>query len=94
MIDWLEQHSLPCFFKSSFGIECPGCGTQRAFIALLKGNFIESFHDHPGLIPFLMTFILALIQLRIKHPKGGLWVMWMFIFSAGITILNYVIKQL
>jgi hypothetical protein len=94
MIDWLEHHLFPCFFKSHFGMECPGCGMQRSLIALLKGNFHESLQYHLALIPFIITIILLLIQLRIKHVNGGKLVMWAFIVTTSITIIQFVVRQI
>lgn len=94
MINWLEHNLFSCFFKSHFGIECPGCGMQRSLIALLKGNIIESVQYHAALIPFLITIILLIIQLRIKHVDGGKWVMWAFIITSGITIIQFIIRQI
>jgi hypothetical protein len=94
MIDWLEQHLSPCFFKSHFNMECPGCGMQRSLIALLKGDVLESLHYHVALIPFIITISLLIVQLIIKHEKGGKWVMWSFIGTTGITIVQYIIKQI
>lgn len=94
MIDWLEQHLSPCFFKLHFNIECPGCGMQRSFISLLKGDVVESLHYHIGLIPFIITIILLIAQLIFKHEKGGKWVMWAFITTTAITIIQYIIKQI
>ncbi|MBK8366264.1 MAG: DUF2752 domain-containing protein [Bacteroidetes bacterium] len=70
MIDWLEHNLLPCFLKSHFGLECPGCGMQRSLIALLKGDILESLHYHVALIPFIITISLLIAQLIIKHEKG------------------------
>ena len=47
MIDWLEHHLFPCFFKSHFGMECPGCGMQRSLISLLKGNIVDAITFQP-----------------------------------------------
>jgi hypothetical protein len=42
-----ENTFLPsCPFKNLTNLYCPGCGGQRAFHALLHGNFIEAFHDN------------------------------------------------
>lgn len=94
MIDWLEQHLSPCFFKSHFNMECPGCGMQRSLIALLKGDVLESLHYHVALIPFIITISLLIAQLIIKHEKGGKWVMWAFIITTGITVVQFIIKQI
>jgi Protein of unknown function (DUF2752) len=49
-----ETHFLPsCPFKNITGFYCPGCGGQRAFHALLHGDFIEAFHDN------LLIFIVV-----------------------------------
>jgi hypothetical protein len=93
MIDWLEHHLFPCFFKSHFGMECPGCGMQRSLIALLKGDIAASLHYHIGLIPFIITILLLIIQLVIKHEKGGKWVMWAFIITTAITLVQFIARQ-
>ena len=94
MIDWLEHNLLPCFLKSHFGLECPGCGMQRSLIALLQGDILESLHYHVALIPFIITISLLIAQLIIKHEKGGKWVMWAFIITTGITVVQFIIKQI
>ncbi len=94
MIHWLENHLFTCLFKAHLGIECPGCGTQRALIALLKGNLAESVHYHAALIPFLATLLALIIQLVVKHEKGGRVVMWLFIFTTCITFIQYIIRQI
>jgi hypothetical protein len=94
MIRWLENHLSPCFFKSNLGIECPGCGMQRAFIALLKGDLYQSLCYQPALIPFIITLLALVIQIKLKHPKGGLTVMWLFIGTSAITVIQYIVKQI
>jgi hypothetical protein len=93
MIHWLENNLFACFFKSHLGIECPGCGMQRSLISLLKGDLIESLQYHAALVPFILTILLLLIQLKIKHVNGGKWVMWAFIVTSAITIVQYIARQ-
>ncbi|MBK6836430.1 MAG: DUF2752 domain-containing protein [Bacteroidetes bacterium] len=62
LINWLKNHQLTCSIKSTFGFECPGCGTQRSIIALLEGNVAESFRLHPGVLLFFITMILFLFK--------------------------------
>ncbi len=93
MLEWLQNNAPGCMFKSLFGIDCPGCGMTRAFFSLLKGNLMESLAYNPALIPFLFTLIALFIQLKIKHPKGGLLVMWLFIITSAIAMINFIVKQ-
>jgi hypothetical protein len=39
----------PCISKTLFGIECLGCGFQRAFVLLLEGNFEAAFAMYPAI---------------------------------------------
>jgi len=67
MLEWIEAHQLPCLFKAVFGIDCPGCGFQRAVLFLLKGEWEASLAVWPGLLP-LLTFLL-LTGLRMAGLK-------------------------
>lgn len=67
---------------------------QRSLIALLKGDVLESLHYHVALIPFIITISLLIAQLIIKHEKGGKWVMWSFIVTTIITVIQFIVKQI
>ena len=94
LINWLESHSLPCFYKKYLGIECPGCGMQRAFIELLKGNIIESIKIFPALLPIIFMFIFLILHLIFKFKNGSFLLKISFIFATIIIVLNYIYKIL
>jgi len=71
LIHWLENHLLACPYKATTGIDCPGCGMQRAFIELLKGNLTESIHLYPALIPILITLTITFLHLFFKFKNGA-----------------------
>ena len=57
----------PCYFRETFGILCPGCGSTRSCMALWNGKFQDSFFSNPLLwglggllllLPFLPVKIL------------------------------------
>lgn len=90
--DWLESHMLPCLNKSLFGIECPGCGIQRAFVFLLRGDLKGAWDMYPPLFPIMLTLILLVVALkwdfryRLTLLKGS------FFLSVGFIIVNYILK--
>ncbi|MBI2280664.1 MAG: DUF2752 domain-containing protein [Bacteroidetes bacterium] len=71
-----------------------GCGMQRAFIALLKGDFIESFYLYPALIPMLVMVLFLPIHLIFKFKNGAGLLKYLFIFNISIVIISYLIKIL
>jgi hypothetical protein len=93
-IHWLEDHQLPCFYKQSLGVECPGCGMQSAFILLLKGEIIESILTYPALIPTIFMMVYLGLHLIFKFNKGAYILKISFIFTATIIVINYLIKLL
>jgi hypothetical protein len=94
IIEWLEHHMLTCPSKALLGIDCPGCGIQRSFISLLKGNFIDSFYLYPALIPILAMLIFTGFHLKYKFKKGAELIKWLQFFCAIIILINYIYKIL
>lgn len=93
-ISWLEQHEGTCFYKKYFGIECPGCGFQRSFIELLKGNFFESIKLYPALLPLILMYIFLVLHLIFKFKNGARILLYMFITNVFIIITSYILKIL
>lgn len=92
IVDWLERNMAPCFWKQHFGIECPGCGMQRAFIALLKGNILESISVYPALIPTIVMLIFLVLHLIFNFKLGAQYLKIWFIFTATIIVFSYIYK--
>ena len=47
----------PCIFYELTGLYCVGCGTGRAFLSMLHGNFYAAFRFQPLLFVFLPLII-------------------------------------
>ncbi|HNX06912.1 MAG TPA: DUF2752 domain-containing protein [Bacteroidales bacterium] len=92
IINWLESNSLPCLSKTIFGIECPGCGTQRAIIELLKGNFTESLKAWPALLPVALMMCYLALFLVFRFKNGHKILVVFFIVNALIITGNYLYK--
>lgn len=93
-INWLESVTQPCFYVKFLGTECPGCGTQRAFIELLKGNILDSMRIFPALLPSILLILFLFTHLIFKLRNGALYIKILFIFNAIIMVLNYIYKIL
>lgn len=92
ILQWLEAHQLACPLKYFLHIDCPGCGLQRSFIELLRGNFSASFRFHPATVPLLLFFIFSALHLNYKFKKGNSIVIYSYIFIALIVLSNYFYK--
>lgn len=56
---------ISCTFYKFSGFYCPGCGGQRAFKALLHGDFINAAHSNVlifVLIPFFLWCYVVLVE--------------------------------
>nr|WP_315221002.1 DUF2752 domain-containing protein [uncultured Flavobacterium sp.] len=72
----LEKYMLPCLSKTLFGIECLGCGFQRALFLLFQGEFLAAFKMYPAIYTTLLfLFFVALHFLdRSKNYNKTLWI--------------------
>jgi len=72
----LEKFMLPCLFKTLFGIECLGCGFQRALFLLFQGQFLAAFKMYPALYSTLLFlgFIALYFLDKSKNYTKLLWI--------------------
>lgn len=92
LIKWLENHQGTCYYKRYLGIDCPGCGMQRAFVELLKGHIWDSILMYPALIPMIFIFVFLILHLIFKFKHGATILKISFIFTVGIVIINFIVK--
>lgn len=89
----MEEYMLPCMNKKLFGMECPGCGTQRSVALLTQGEFWEAFKMFPAiytLIPLLLLLILHFVDKSRNYSK------LIIIFAIGnalVMFFSYFYKQ-
>lgn len=60
-----------CPFLTLTGYKCPGCGSQRAFHALLHGDMVEAFKCNAMLIIAIPWIALCLYaeSRRVRNPR-------------------------
>ena len=83
---------LPCLNKQLFGVECPGCGTQRAIAFLLEGEFYEAFKMFPAIYTLVLFFILLGLHLMDKKRNYTKLVIASAFLNAVVILGAYFIK--
>ena len=91
-IRWLESNLLTCPSKQLFHLECPGCGLQRSYIALMKGDLLNSFQLYPAAIPILLLFCYLMLHLYFRFANGAKVLSTLYIFCAIIILVHYIYK--
>lgn len=84
---WIFQ--IPCFFNALFGIPCPGCGMTRAFVNVIKLDFVGAFEMHAM---FWSMPILLGYYLKDWHLFKNKWINIGVISLIGIGFLiNWIV---
>jgi len=83
---------LTCPSKKFLHIECPGCGFQRSFISLLKGDWMDSVKLYPATIPMICLFAFAFLHLKYKFVHGALVIKCLQLFVAFLIVVFYIYK--
>ncbi|ALM07542.1 hypothetical protein SB49_06800 [Sediminicola sp. YIK13] len=88
----LDDFMLPCLNKKLLGIECPGCGLQRAIALIFKGEFREAFLMYPAIYPLipLLGFLLVNNFYPVKHANKIIIALTATTISLIIT--NFIFK--
>lgn len=89
----MEDYMIPCMNKKLFGVECLGCGTQRALVLLLKGDFVTAFQMYPAIYTTLLLFFFIGLHFIDKSRKYSKLIIITAIINAIIMIVSYSLKH-
>jgi hypothetical protein len=92
-INWLQKHLLPCPFKYITGIDCPGCGFQRAVVQLLQGNLQQSLLLYPGAIPLIILALIYALDKRFNFDPNQYIKTPLTVITGCILLVSYGIKM-
>lgn len=65
----LARFSFPCFFYSTTGMLCPGCGTTRMFLNLFELKFADAFFCNPVVFVLMLFWMMVSVLCFIGKPK-------------------------
>lgn len=74
-------------------MDCPGCGTQRAFSKMTDGKMVDSYVMFPALIPTLLVFIFLPIQIKLSSKISSDWMISLFLIAAFVTVGAYFLRS-
>ena len=83
---------MPCMNKKLFGIDCPGCGSQRSFFLLLNGEFNAAFHLFPAIYSTLLLFGFLGLHFIDKSRDYHKIIIGLALLNALIMIISYIYK--
>ncbi|WP_431174224.1 DUF2752 domain-containing protein [Flagellimonas flava] len=88
-----KDYMLPCLNKKLFGIDCPGCGMQRAVNLLLHGDFVEAFKMYPAVYPIVLLLLFLISNLFLKLKYAHQIKFFLMLVTAGTIIISYILKM-
>jgi hypothetical protein len=89
----MEEYMLPCLSKKFFGIDCFGCGIQRAVVLLCRGDFLEAFKMFPAIYTLLLFLGIIGISYIDKSRNYHKIIITIAIANAMIMVISYYIKH-
>ena len=89
----MEDLLLPCLNKQIFGLDCYGCGGQRALLMVFRGEFSAAFKMFPAIYPLLILLGFVLVNLFIKIKADYIIKISLILITAGVILINYAIKM-
>ncbi len=89
-----EDYMLPCLNKKLFGMECMGCGLQRAVALFFQGEFIAAFKMYPPIYPLGLLFLFFALNSFFKIKYSNKITILLTILTVGAIIGNYAYKML
>lgn len=84
---------IPCVNKKLFGVDCLGCGTQRALLLLLRGEFNAAFHMFPAIFTTILFFGVLGLHFIDKSRNYHKIIVSLAIINAVIMIVSYIYKM-
>lgn len=82
-----------CPIKALTGLNCPGCGITRMFVALFHGDIYQAFRYNP-LVFIELPIIAILILLYRFNKKSRKVVNILFIVLLVITVVYGVLRNI
>ncbi|MBV8328764.1 DUF2752 domain-containing protein [Chryseobacterium sp.] len=89
----IEDFMLTCPSKKFLGVECLGCGAQRAVVLVFEGKFYEAFQMYPAVYTLLLFFFTLGLSYIDRKRKYSNILMIMAGVNLVIIVVSYIYKH-
>lgn len=89
----IEDFMLTCPSKKFLGIECLGCGAQRAIVLVFEGKFSEAFHLYPAVYTVLIFLFTLGLSFADKKRKYSRILLIMIAVNLVMMVVSYYYKH-
>ncbi len=89
----MDEYMVPCLSKSIFGIDCFGCGTQRALVLLFHGEAYAAFKMFPAIYTTILLFAIIGLNFIDKSRNYHKVIIGLAILNAVIMVIAYIYKM-
>lgn len=89
-----EDALLPCLNKQFLGVDCPGCGLQRAALLLFEGEFKAAFLMYPAIYPLILLLLFLLADQFVKIKYANLISIVLMVTTVVFILTNFLYKLL
>lgn len=87
-----EDFMLPCLNKEFLGVECPGCGIQRAVALLFQGEFIAAFMMYPAVYTMLLLFGFLVVDQFFTIRYANKISIFLMVATVVLILINFILK--
>jgi len=96
---YTDTHFPGCALRSLTGLDCPACGSQRAFADLLHGRIASAVHNNLLFVATVVLLVLWFVvesinvfrgrpSLRVRWPKRTPWIL------LGVVLAFFFLRNL
>ncbi|WP_028890416.1 DUF2752 domain-containing protein [Tenacibaculum ovolyticum] len=89
----MDDYMLPCLNKKFFGVDCLGCGIQRALSLLIHGEFIAAFKMYPAIYTLLFLAVIIVLNFFYKIKYAQRIISILAVINVLIIVVSYLIKM-
>lgn len=89
----IDDLMFTCPSKKFLGVECLGCGAQRAIVLVFEGKFAEAFQMYPAVYTLSLFFLTLGLSFIDKKRKYSNILMILVGVNLIIMIIGYLYKH-